>query len=181
MRQSKLTALVLLVNRFLQWSSAVIVVGLTSYFLHKGLRGQHSKYIEIIATTSIVFFLPAFISMFIPGEISFLVMAIDVIYSYLWLIAFVFAAEDYNWHHNCRNIPSGATCSKKYAQEAFIFLTFFFTLMGIGLEFWSYRVNNRTTTTPAPIHEKPRRDLETGPGAGGPPLDAPAEPTAHHL
>ena len=62
-----------------------------------------------------------------------------------------------------------------------ILLASFFTLMGIGLEFWSYRVNNRTDTTPAPIHEKPRRDPETGPGAGGPPLDAPAEPTTHHI
>lgn len=48
---NKLNALVLLVNRFLQWSSAVIVMGLTSYFLHRGLRNQHTKYTEVIVRT----------------------------------------------------------------------------------------------------------------------------------
>jgi len=179
MGPNKLNVVVLLVNRIMQWCSAVIVMGLTSYFIHRGLRGEHSKYTEVIATMSIVFFLPAFASMWVPGGLSLLVMGIDTLFSYLWLTAFIFAAQDYNWHHNCRNIPSGATCSKKYAQEAFIFLAFFFTLTGIGLEFWSYWANRRGNTTHAPI-QKPRHDTEAGPGAaGGPPLDAPAEPVAN--
>jgi hypothetical protein len=115
-----------------------------------------------------------------------------------WLTAFIFAAQDYNWHHNCRNIPRGATCSKKYAQEAFIFLALyeflpiwynfvltgfasFFTLTGIGLEFWSYWADRRANTT-APVHAKPRHDPEAGPSAaGGPPLDAPAEPATNNV
>lgn len=181
MGPNKLTVLVLLVNRIFQWSSAVIVMGLTSYFLNRGLRDQHNKYIEVIATASIVFFLPAFASMWAPGGLSLLVIGIDVIFSYLWLTAFIFAAQDYNWH-GCRDIPRGVTCSKKYAQEAFIFLAFFFTLTGIGLELWSYWMNRRENATHSPIHEKRRHDPEAGPSAaGGPPLDAPAEQAANNV
>jgi hypothetical protein len=48
MGPNKLNVVVLLVNRIMQWSSAVIVMGLTSYFIHRGLRGEHSKYTEVI-------------------------------------------------------------------------------------------------------------------------------------
>ncbi|KIN02445.1 hypothetical protein OIDMADRAFT_18314 [Oidiodendron maius Zn] len=168
MAANKLNTLVLLVNRVLQWSSAVIVMGITSYFIHRHLRGEHSKYTEVISTMSVVFFLPGFASIWVSGRLSLLVIAIDTVFSYLWLTSFIFAAQDYNWHHDCRSFPQGATCSKKYAQEAFIFLAFFFTLTGIGLELWSYWQRNRDNATP--LHEK-RHDPES---AGGPPLDAPA-------
>jgi hypothetical protein len=56
MGSDKLRISVLLINRILQWSSAVIVMGLTSYFIHKGLRGQHNKYIEVIVCTREGFF-----------------------------------------------------------------------------------------------------------------------------
>ena len=52
MAANKLNTLVLLVNRVLQWSSAVIVMGITSYFIHRNLRGEHSKYTEVIVCTS---------------------------------------------------------------------------------------------------------------------------------
>lgn len=37
-----------LVTRALQWSSAVIVMGLTSYFIKQGPKGQHIIYQEVI-------------------------------------------------------------------------------------------------------------------------------------
>lgn len=37
-----------LLTRVLQWSSAVIVMGITSYFIHVGPRGQHLIYQEVI-------------------------------------------------------------------------------------------------------------------------------------
>jgi hypothetical protein len=37
-----------LVTRTLQWSSAVIVMGLTSYFIKLGPTGQHIIYQEVI-------------------------------------------------------------------------------------------------------------------------------------
>lgn len=127
-----------LITRVLQWCSAVIVMGITSYFIHRGPRGQHIIYQEVIvrpsipillsygflhvqATMSVVFFLPAFLSPFMPKVVSGFVFFIDVIFSYLyasipplsipyarqgylfanttssWLTAFIFAAQDYNW------------------------------------------------------------------------------------
>lgn len=41
-----------LLTRVLQWASAVIVMGLTSYFLNRGPRGQHTIYQEVIVRYS---------------------------------------------------------------------------------------------------------------------------------
>jgi hypothetical protein len=41
-----------LVTRVLQWASAVIVMGLTSYFINRGPRGQHTIYQEVIVRYS---------------------------------------------------------------------------------------------------------------------------------
>ncbi|RAK99324.1 uncharacterized protein BO80DRAFT_128026 [Aspergillus ibericus CBS 121593] len=153
-----------LVIRFMQWASAVIVMGITSYFIHRGPRGQHIIYQEVISTMSVVFFLPAFVSPFLPKALSKFVLGIDVIFSYLWLTAFVFAAQDYNWRPCLFNAPPGVSCSKKRANEAFIFLTFIFTFFAIFVEIgalWAYR---REST---PVREK-----NTG-GAHGGPADAP--------
>lgn len=49
---SRVTVFPLLLNRILQWCSAVIVMGLTSYFVTRGLRGEHSKYTEVIVCHS---------------------------------------------------------------------------------------------------------------------------------
>lgn len=37
-----------LATRVMQWSSAVIVMGLTSFFINRGPRGQHTIYQEVI-------------------------------------------------------------------------------------------------------------------------------------
>jgi hypothetical protein len=73
-----------LITRVMQWSSAVIVMGITSYFIHLGPRGQHLIYQEVISTLSVAFFLPAFISPFMPTALSKFVLGIDVIFSYLY-------------------------------------------------------------------------------------------------
>lgn len=117
---------------------------------------------------SVIFFLPAFLSPFMPKIVSGFVFFIDVIFSYLyaplpapcssymqgyvcvnnthsWLTAFIFAAQDYNWLQ-CRFFaPPGLACSRKYANEAFIFLAFIFTFFGMLLEIlslWSQREEN---------------------------------------
>jgi hypothetical protein len=139
-----------LITRVLQWCSAVIVMGITSYFIHRGPRGQHIIYQEVISTMSVVFFLPAFLSPFLPKVVSGFVFFIDVIFSYLWLTAFIFAAQDYNWLECSFFSPPGLPCSRKYANEAFIFLAFIFTFFGMLLEIlslWSQREDT-------PHHEK---------------------------
>lgn len=167
--QSTIARPLQLVTRFLQWSSAVIVMGLTSYFISRGPRGQHLIYEEVIAVLSVVFFLPAFISPFLPRALSRFVLLIDMVFSYLWLTAFIFSAQDYNWHSCYLNAPPGMNCSRKKANEAFIFLAFIFTVIGMVLEvasLWAYRQDNPSN----PAHEK-----NNGTRA---PLDAPAQATA---
>ncbi|KAJ5960741.1 uncharacterized protein N7479_007891 [Penicillium vulpinum] len=160
-----------LITRVLQWSSAVIVMGLTSYFIHHGPRGQHTIYQEIIATISVVFFLPAFISPFLPSSLSRFVLAIDVVFSYLWLTAFIFAAQDYSTSR-CRSaIPAGLGCKRKRANESFIFLAFIFTFFGMFLELaalWAYR---RENTNDRSVTEENKANTRTRP-----PMDAPAAP-----
>ncbi|KAI9926137.1 hypothetical protein ASPWEDRAFT_622364 [Aspergillus wentii DTO 134E9] len=162
-----------LVTRAMQWISAVIVMGITSYFISKGPRGQHIIYQEVIAVMSVAFFLPAFVSPFLPKALSKFVLAIDIIFSYLWLTAFIFAAQDYNWHSCFVNSPFGLSCSKKKANEAFMFLTFIFTFFAIFLEvasLWAYR---RENATPDPHREK--NGASHPAPAGRAPLDAPAD------
>ncbi|RHZ56427.1 uncharacterized protein CDV56_107620 [Aspergillus thermomutatus] len=142
-----------LITRVMQWSSAVIVMGITSYFIHRGPRGQHIIYQEVISTMSVVFFLPAFISPFMPTALSKFVLAIDVIFSYLWLTAFIFAAQDYNLNNCYLHAPPFLDCSKKKANEAFIFLAFFFTFAGMFLEVASLWASRRESA-PAPLREK---------------------------
>lgn len=71
------------------------------------------------------------------------ILFIDVIFSYLyakkvlrglanpvnswlrfrWITAFIFTAVNYNQNNCHRNAPPGVVCSKKWALEAFVFLT----------------------------------------------------------
>ncbi|KAJ5195533.1 uncharacterized protein N7498_008971 [Penicillium cinerascens] len=97
----------------MQWLSAVIVMGITSYFVHNWPKGEHTIYQEVIvcqldipkslfkrpatltwfqSTVSVAFFLPAFVSPFMPNLFTRFVTPIDIIFSYLWLTASIFAA-----------------------------------------------------------------------------------------
>ncbi|KAL1867378.1 hypothetical protein Plec18167_008649 [Paecilomyces lecythidis] len=166
-----LTRPLLLLTRVLQWSSAVIVMGITSYFINIGPRGEHIIYQEVISTISVAFFLPAFISPFLPNVLSKFVLAIDIIFSYLWLTAFIFAAQDYDWRNcNTRAPPGNGGCSKKKANEAFIFLAFFFTFVGIFLEVSALWIARRET---APVHEK-HNNVAAETRAADAPADTPA-------
>ncbi|OAX82501.1 hypothetical protein ACJ72_03156 [Emergomyces africanus] len=73
-------------TRMLQWCSAVIVMGIVAYFLHKFPRGGHLKYEIVISVLSVAFFLPGLLSAFIPqvGRIAF---PIDIIFSYLYVFS----------------------------------------------------------------------------------------------
>lgn len=42
-----------------------------------------------------------------------------------WLTAFIFAAQDYNWHSCYANAPPGLSCSRKKANESFVFLSLY--------------------------------------------------------
>lgn len=49
----------------------------------------------------------------------------DVVIMCRWLTAFIFSAQDYNWHSCYANAPPGMACSRKKANESFIFLTLY--------------------------------------------------------
>ncbi|CAI7601958.1 unnamed protein product [Penicillium bialowiezense] len=154
-------------SRAMQWTSSVIVMGLTAHFIEHGPRGQHILYQEVIAVLSVVFFLPGFISPFLPRALSRFVLAIDIIFSYLWLTSFVFSAQDYSTRACYFSSPAGVGCKRKKANEAFIFLAFVFTFFGMFLEvaaLWAHRKENTT-------HQPTVTDKEIGPRQ---PLDAPA-------
>jgi hypothetical protein len=58
------------------------------------------------------------------------------ILSYLWLTAFIFAAQDYEYNGGCAaNSPTGVNkCALKRTLEAFAFIAFFTSLVGTLLE-----------------------------------------------
>lgn len=74
---------VLLFVRTLQWISSVIAMGIFSYLVHKNHHGTHLIYNEVISVLSVVFFLPGFVSPFMPNVLSKFVVPIDLIFSYL--------------------------------------------------------------------------------------------------
>jgi hypothetical protein len=128
-------ALMFVSGRILQWSSAAIVMGISSYFIAKGPRDQHALYWEILSVISVVvFFLASVLSYFLFRNMKqytwayYVIFAVDFAFSYLWLTTFIFAAQDYNLH-NCRvSSPIGVPCAIKKANESFMFITFISTL-----------------------------------------------------
>lgn len=165
---------ILLVTRSMQWISAVITMGIYSYFVHKHHGGTHVIFNEVIAVLSVVFFIPAFISPF-RATFSKFVVAIDFIFSYLWLTAFVFAAQDYSYSPRL-HLPYGVNISIKHAAEAFVFLTFFFTALGLAFE-TSTRWSEREVVA-SPVREKHTGDTRAPLDA---PLDAPGNTTATNV
>ncbi|KIX95745.1 uncharacterized protein Z520_08453 [Fonsecaea multimorphosa CBS 102226] len=103
---------------FIKWSSACIVMAIVSYFIHDYSRNEHTTYQEVIACTSIGFFLPTMPLAF-DRRITVQLIPLDYIYSHLWVTAFIFAAEDYNWQDCAIHSPSGLRkCTLKYAMES---------------------------------------------------------------
>ena len=88
-------------NRVIQWFSAVIVLGITSYFINRGPRGLTITYVEIIvslpghfkdswlisytqAVVSVALFIPSFVSPWLSTPVKDFVLFIDTIFSYLY-------------------------------------------------------------------------------------------------
>ncbi|KAJ6000961.1 hypothetical protein N7481_001370 [Penicillium waksmanii] len=186
------TTFFLLCNRVIQWLSSVIVLGITSSFINVGPRGLTIVYVEIIereplfnadkkAVVSVVLFLPAFVSPFLTTPIKDFVLFIDVIFSYIWLAAFIFSAVDYNQNNCHTNAPPGAACSKKWANEAFIFLVFIFTFFALFLEALSLWLAEKKHRSSSGLHEKSNLTAERANGginAINPVLDQDANPEA---
>jgi len=121
----------------LQWLCGVVSLGLTAYFMGTWvwLSSMHFMFGLCVACISsytyFVFMWCAFIRIY---KGYFLVVALT--FSHLWLVYFVFLAIDYNGDNGCNAGPPAfeSTCTRKYALEAFVFATFFFTVLAIPLD-----------------------------------------------
>jgi len=134
------------------WISAIVVTGLVSNFLERfSSRGVDIVYMEVIAVITMVVYLIGMIAPCLPKYGGYLA-PLHLVFSYLWLTAFIFAAQD--WSHNrCRNsIPRSGLCSRKHAIEAFNFLAFFFILCNLIIETLLFRAHRRRIANAVPTH-----------------------------
>lgn len=83
-----------LVNNALIWISAVIVMGILSYYIHhqRPFVSSHVIYEEVIAVLTVAFFVFSF---FLGGRRHYH-MLFNLIFSYLWLVSVVFTAQDWS-------------------------------------------------------------------------------------
>jgi hypothetical protein len=84
-----------------------------------------------------------------------------------WLTAFIFAAQDYNWHNCSGSSPAGVSCSTKKANEAVIFVTFFFTLFLSFLEGSPFHIYHPTRNAIHPGKDSNGRVSEANNGEEG--------------
>ncbi|KAI2629274.1 hypothetical protein GGS26DRAFT_560086 [Hypomontagnella submonticulosa] len=124
-----------LVSNALIWISAVIVMGISSYFISESSAvGSHIIYEEVISVLTVAFFLVSFVLGTYPGYI----LLFNVIFSYLWLVAVVFTAEDWS---------SDYASALSHTVEAFSFIAFFFLLFNVIYDWqFGYRGSVRTTS-----------------------------------
>ncbi|KAF2202510.1 hypothetical protein GQ43DRAFT_368984 [Delitschia confertaspora ATCC 74209] len=112
----------ILANHFLHWASSLIVMSIAAYFIAHWRRDQHLIYWVTIAAIDSFLYIPALV---LPAMKSYkgYLAPLAWIFSYLWLTAFIFAAQDYNQHNCALHSPGGVNkCSLKKTLEAFAFL-----------------------------------------------------------
>jgi hypothetical protein len=134
---ANLAKIALSASHFMTWISSAIVVGITGYFLNNYAHDQHLIFEMVISALVLGFWLPSFVLPFM--KYKFYYMPLNFVFSYLWLTAFVFAAQDYNEASCWANAPSVGHCTLKLTNEAFIFLAFFFTLTAFLVDVFSWR------------------------------------------
>jgi len=121
----------------LQWASSIVVLGISTFFVSNFDDGLSLKYEVIISalnawTYGVGMFLP-FIGLYKGYGVP-----IHIVFSYLWLTAFIFTAQDYNKNNCLTTAPDVSNtdedCGRKFTLEAFCFLSFFFTFVAIFVE-----------------------------------------------
>ncbi|KAI1206846.1 uncharacterized protein F4807DRAFT_216771 [Annulohypoxylon truncatum] len=125
-----------LFSNALIWISAVIVMGILSYFISQNnyVPGR-IIYEEVISVLTVAFFLISFILGTYPGYI----LLFNIIFSYLWLVSVVFTAEDWSYEY------AGAL---PHCVEAFSFIAFFFLLFNV-ISDWHRGYGGHVRTTSA--------------------------------
>jgi len=100
------------ISNALVWISAVIVMGILSFFISQNNnQSTHVIYEEVIAVLTVAFFFVAWLL----GSWADYSLMFNLVFSYLWLVAVVFTASD--WSNN------GSALDQ--TVEAFSFIAFF--------------------------------------------------------
>jgi len=93
--------------------SAIIVMGILSYFISQNnQQGNHIIYEEVIAVLTVA----AFVFSFFLGGLPSIILPFYTLFSYLWLVAVVFTAEDWS---------NSYASALDHTVEAFSFIAFF--------------------------------------------------------
>ncbi|KAJ5143357.1 uncharacterized protein N7515_002144, partial [Penicillium bovifimosum] len=134
--------------RAIQIISAIIVLGITAWAV-RGTKTLTVIYSLIVATITVVVLVVAPLISCMTRHYRWHIIPLillDGILSYLWLISFVFLALNFNRRNCHRHRWNGeVTCSRSYAAEAFSFIVFFTSLIGLALEIlFLYRAKPKT-------------------------------------
>ncbi|EFR05460.1 hypothetical protein MGYG_08473 [Nannizzia gypsea CBS 118893] len=143
-------------SRLMQFACAGIVLGVSGYFVNRYETNGHLKYFIIIASLSIFFFLPGLLSPIIR-TLGFMTFFIDLIFSYLWLTAFIFAVQDYSRSDCANNTPRGGQCKYKRLIEAFTIGAMWFCICSLVLEVMNVMSHHREKSSYDGGHHKEMR------------------------
>ncbi|KAH7079947.1 hypothetical protein BKA63DRAFT_436634 [Paraphoma chrysanthemicola] len=135
-RSNKLHRPLIMANHALHFVSSLIVMSIAAYFIHNFSKNTHLVYWVSIAAIDTLLYLPA---LFLPAMKSYkgYLAPLAWIFSYLWLTAFIFAAQDYEYGSCSVRSPDQfgvGRCGLKKILEAFAFIAFFTNLVGTVLE-----------------------------------------------
>ncbi|KAF2734731.1 hypothetical protein EJ04DRAFT_552485 [Polyplosphaeria fusca] len=159
---SSITKVLLCFCHFMTWASAAIVVGITGYFLNNYTHDRSLIYEIVIGASTLAFWLPTFILPLLSSYKSWF-LPLNFVYSYLWLTAFIFSAQDYNEGSCYANAPSVGHCSLKLALEAFLFLGFIFTVFATVIDGLVWKSRVAATVAPTPVEKDVAPSAETAP------------------
>jgi hypothetical protein len=134
-RSSKIHRPLILANHALHWISSIIVMSIAAYFIAHYRHNTHLRYWISVAAIDAFLYLPALVLPLIKSYKGYLA-PLAWVFSYLWLTAFIFAAQDYNFDNCALNSPGPFVnkCSLKKTLEAFTFIAFFTNLVGTLIE-----------------------------------------------
>ncbi|OAA35901.1 MARVEL-like domain protein [Cordyceps fumosorosea ARSEF 2679] len=150
------------VNHLIVWVSSLIVTGILSYFLSKYSlsNNTHVIYEEVIAVITLAFWIPAMV-LPIVGKYGGHLWPFNLIFSYLWLTAFIFSAQDWS-RGRCTFSDFFSRCGLKRTVIAFNFFAFFFLFCNVVVENrLYYRHRNEGVTAPMTGHRKRPETAET--------------------
>lgn len=155
-RSNRLHRPLLAANHAVHTISSLIVLGISAYFINEYTHDTHLRYwVALVchlaprllplfhdlttdyrqAAIDTLLYLPAVALPAVKKYKGYLAPLVWIM-SYLWLTAFIFAAQDYEYNGGCAaNSPRFVNkCGLKRTLEAFAFVAFFTSLVGTLLE-----------------------------------------------